>query len=278
MIDIPINAIRIDHLEVGQYTPLEEKETHQKVIPETIMAFVKVGSYEIKCDGKKGVAHPGEFFLTPPGKPMTIIHHRDHETGKMHAIYIHTVFTLFDAVEFTDLMDLPLIVGGAAGKEMGEIIQILLDLQNTKKMSVSILSQRVELGFKALRIICQVSSSRPRFQEVLDGENRIIPVLQFIAEHFKEITSLNQLAAVANLSRSRFCHLFTLLTQTTPMAYLKQVRMVKAQQLLLRTDQNIAEVSENVGFTNQFHFSREFKKETGYAPLKYRKTQRELPF
>ena len=41
MIDIPINAIRIDHLEVGQYTPLEEKETHQKVIPETIMAFVK---------------------------------------------------------------------------------------------------------------------------------------------------------------------------------------------------------------------------------------------
>ena len=278
MLDIPINALRIDYLEAGQYIPFEDNETHHKVIPETIMAFVKVGSYEIESDGKKGVAQPGEFFLTPPGKPMTIIHHWDQEKGTMHAIWIHAVFTLFDAVEITDLMDLPLIVGGAAGKEMGELIQILLDLQKTEKWSVSALSQRVELGFAALRIICQVASSRPGFEEVLNGENRMLPVLQYIAEHYHQITSLNQLAAIANLSRSRFCHLFTLLTHTSPMAYLKQVRMAKAQHLLLRTDQNIAEISENVGFTNQFHFSREFKKETGYAPLNYRKTQRLLPF
>lgn len=55
------------------------------------------------------------------------------------------------------------------------------------------------------------------------------------------------------------------------MEYLTELRMLEAQQLLSETDKSIAEIAEEVGYTDDKYFSRAFKKYSGLKPKDYRK-------
>ena len=50
--------------------------------------------------------------------------------------------------------------------------------------------------------------------------------------------------------------------------------MKEAKRLLETTDEPIARVGELSGYPDQFYFSRNFRKETGENPTKYRKSRR----
>ncbi|MHC9000269.1 helix-turn-helix domain-containing protein [Enterococcus bulliens] len=52
--------------------------------------------------------------------------------------------------------------------------------------------------------------------------------------------------------------------------YLNQVRIKKAQELLLNSTQNINEISDTIGYNNTTYFSKMFKKLTGLAPKEFR--------
>ena len=52
--------------------------------------------------------------------------------------------------------------------------------------------------------------------------------------------------------------------------YLNQVRIEKARELLLKTNLKINEITEKVGYLNQSHFFRNFKKLTGVSPAEYK--------
>ena len=54
-------------------------------------------------------------------------------------------------------------------------------------------------------------------------------------------------------------------------AYIDDLLMSEAKNLLLYTDKSIAKISEKLGFCDQFYFSRLFKKRFGLSPLQYRK-------
>ena len=53
--------------------------------------------------------------------------------------------------------------------------------------------------------------------------------------------------------------------------YIDDQLMASAQWQLLRTDASIGEISNNLGFCDQFYFSRRFKQLCGETPLQYRK-------
>jgi AraC-like DNA-binding protein len=274
--DIPVSALSVTFLQAGQSDGFADGLTHHKVVPQTIMAQVVAGSYEISCDGKAGVARRGEFFLTPPNRPMTITHHWDRKRHAMHARWIHAVFRLFDAMEYTSLLDMPLIVGGEAGREMGEVVQGVLDVQEGGRGSLRVAARRSELALRAARIITDVSKVRPEAGALLGPDDRLLGALRFVDASYGERIDVDRLARVARLSRTRFHHLFQSRIGCTPMAYLKRVRIARAQHLLIGSDASMAEVAATVGFADQFHFSREFKKQAGVSPSTYRATHRDL--
>ena len=55
------------------------------------------------------------------------------------------------------------------------------------------------------------------------------------------------------------------------MQYLNKIRIDKAKELLLDTDDKIVEISQSVGIENTNHFIRLFKEKTGVTPLTYRR-------
>ena len=53
--------------------------------------------------------------------------------------------------------------------------------------------------------------------------------------------------------------------------YIINLRIERASELLISTDSSVSYISAVCGYTDEFYFSRIFKKKTGYSPLMYRR-------
>ena len=90
----------------------------------------------------------------------------------------------------------------------------------------------------------------------------------FIEAHFNEPLTLEQMAAPAALSISRFATAFRERFGSSPYRYLCGLRIQHAQSLLLAGVPSIA-VATEVGFFDQSHFGRHFKRICGMTPTKF---------
>lgn len=95
-------------------------------------------------------------------------------------------------------------------------------------------------------------------------------VLASILGHPEKPHSLETLADIATMSRSVFAEKFHKSFGRTPMDYVKDVRLRKAGQLLLRDELSVEDVASKVGFSSRSHFSRIFTEQFGTSPVKYR--------
>ncbi|WNC92434.1 AraC family transcriptional regulator [Paraburkholderia sp. FT54] len=87
----------------------------------------------------------------------------------------------------------------------------------------------------------------------------------FIEAHFDEPVTLAQLAALSALSVSRFATVFRQQYGSSPYRYLCGLRIQRAQTLLLEGVPGSV-VATEVGFFDQSHFGRHFKRCCGMTP------------
>lgn len=101
--------------------------------------------------------------------------------------------------------------------------------------------------------------------------DRIDKSIAFMKSHLREPLSIATLAALANLSRSHYTTLFRRVTGYAPLNYLNHLRMQRAVELLNTTDWPIKNISEQLGFSDQFYFSRAFSKMHNHSPSEHRR-------
>ena len=89
--------------------------------------------------------------------------------------------------------------------------------------------------------------------------------------HFAEPLDLEQLAAVATISRWHFHRLFAATYGRTPAAYLSERRVERAQDLLRATNLTVTEVCHAVGFTSLGSFSSRFHELVGETPSAFQR-------
>lgn len=82
--------------------------------------------------------------------------------------------------------------------------------------------------------------------------------------------NLNVLARTAGMSRTSFAVRFRSVMGVPPAEYLASWRMLKARNLLLRTELATADISNRVGYGSDAAFSRAFKRQFGVPPSKLR--------
>lgn len=83
---------------------------------------------------------------------------------------------------------------------------------------------------------------------------------------------VDDLAAVAGLSRVTLARRFTALTGQAPITYLAWWRMTAAARLLRATDLPLPAIAERSGYSSPFAFSHAFKRHFGVPPRDYRAT------
>lgn len=92
-----------------------------------------------------------------------------------------------------------------------------------------------------------------------------------IQTHYPEEISVAQAASLCGFSSSHFMKLFRQLTGSSFTQYLKQFRLERASELLLRTEDKVSSIAHSTGFPNLSYFTRAFTLQYGCSPAAYRK-------
>lgn len=97
-------------------------------------------------------------------------------------------------------------------------------------------------------------------------------VMDYINDYLNRELSLDELAAIAQLSPYHFSRVFKQSTGLSPHKYLIQQRVERAKQLLRQRKMNLSEIALACGFTHQSHLNRHFKRLTGVTPKNFLKS------
>lgn len=100
-------------------------------------------------------------------------------------------------------------------------------------------------------------------------EPHIHRLILYMTVNYQHALSMQQLAALVNLSASRMTHLFKRETGMPPRIFLKQLRMSRATQLLKTTCLSVKEVMSLSGFNDASHFTKDFAQRYGQTPSEY---------
>ncbi len=125
-----------------------------------------------------------------------------------------------------------------------------------------------------LRLLLAVFFSdfeHPQTSNTLQGLVRFTPVLEYVRENLSRAMTVSELADVAGLNPTYFCNLFSRHMGVSPIQYVNKRRIEEAQKRLLGTHETLYQVAQSVGFSDEYYFSRVFKKIVGIAPDHYRK-------
>jgi AraC family transcriptional regulator len=97
-------------------------------------------------------------------------------------------------------------------------------------------------------------------------------VVEYMRSRIGSDVRLTELADVAGLSPHYFLQVFKNTFGTTPHRYLLQQRIQAAQNLLGRNGCSISQIGLDLGFSDQSHFTRTFRRLTGTTPKRFRAT------
>ena len=96
-------------------------------------------------------------------------------------------------------------------------------------------------------------------------------LLAYIQEHYTEKITLAMLAGEFHLSEKYISWYFKENFYISFIQYVSHLRMMKAKDLLLITEQPVTEIAFSCGYPSVNYFIRSFKREHGVTPLQYRK-------
>jgi AraC-like DNA-binding protein len=103
------------------------------------------------------------------------------------------------------------------------------------------------------------------------SNSHIQDVLQYLSADFMNAITVDDILQFCPLSRSHFHALFKRETGKTLIEYLNYIRVVKAGEFLVSTDDTVLDIALKCGFANQSYFCNTFKKIKGVSPKDFRK-------
>jgi len=103
---------------------------------------------------------------------------------------------------------------------------------------------------------------------IRDEQNKILRVKDYLHCFYWKSISVEDLAEIAQLSRFHLMRTFRREIGLSLHAYWTQIRIEAAKELLSK-GASIVDVASDIGFTDQSHFTRHFKRITGVTPGQY---------
>jgi YesN/AraC family two-component response regulator len=94
---------------------------------------------------------------------------------------------------------------------------------------------------------------------------------EYLDQHYCTPITLFELAKKVGMNVHKLSTGFLQITGTTVFCYHRQVRMLKAIQLLQETDRDLFDIGTEIGYADGKCFSKEFKKDKGITPIEYRR-------
>ncbi|WP_040626130.1 hybrid sensor histidine kinase/response regulator transcription factor [Mucilaginibacter paludis] len=110
----------------------------------------------------------------------------------------------------------------------------------------------------------------------INHDKFMVDIVKFIDKNIDNPDySVEELSSDMAMSRVTLYRKTLLMTERTPVEFIKLCRLKKAAQLLANSNLNIAEIAYKVGFNNPKYFAKSFKQEFSTLPTDYRSLQKQ---
>ncbi len=267
------HPIRFEYLECGIARLPEGHCTNWRIQPSLMLSLARSGEAHLELsDGQTFCARDGGLLILPAG----IRHRVTVFSPEECRVWVHVNYSFLDSLSLFSFVQLPYQLPGSLAEEIGDFMErkVLAPPPSGKMAAVEKAAEENEFGFHLLRLLVPFMRTR---EERMAGVNRLEffqPVLEYMTRHLAEPQSRDQLAEIAGLSPTRFHLLFKETFGKTPMRFLRDLRLRRAQLLLLagRNRQlSIADVGRQCGYADPFVFCKIFHSRVGQSPTEYRR-------
>ena len=211
--------------------------------------------------------HPGDAYCAPAG----ILNRRRLLGDRPGTTYwSHTRLTVLNGIDLFAFLQVPVIIKGPPAKQIGQLNTALAALTGQPGLSAKELLQKKLLLYDLFNTIAAISTERPDSLATLAKAERLEPAIACLSREPSETSDIQLLARTCHLSAHRFAVLFKEIFNESPGRYILNLRLRRAQRLLLSTSLSIGEIAAETGFNDVFHFSKIFKQKCGSSPRFYR--------
>ncbi|GAA0601133.1 helix-turn-helix domain-containing protein [Kribbella sandramycini] len=206
-------------------------------------------------------AEPGTIVLVRPGT----LHDYGTVGERWHFVYAH----LHPKPEWLPLLDWPVVAPGILLLRPANTDRIAGHLRDAVRFQRSVLPQGELLSLNALEAaLLWCDTQNPKAVRI---DDRLLRAIELVDQNLKAALDVTDLARAANLSVSRFAHLFRAQLGITPQQFVERRRIDAARRLLELTTRSIASVAAEVGYPDPLYFSTRFRLATGTSPTSYRR-------
>ena len=155
-----------------------------------------------------------------------------------------------------------------------QVTQLMLEELNNERPGSSVMLKCLsEMMFvNIIRAYLEQATPDSGFLSALN-DPRISKALKLMQDSPQNDWTLESLASEVGMSRSVFFNQFKKRVHETPLSYLTNWRISRAQKLLVTDNSNITAIAANVGYRSEAAFNRIFKSKTGHTPAVYRKSK-----
>lgn len=219
--------------------------------------FVLSGNYKEKIGFKHSEREPAALVFYPP----EVSHSEEHLTDGRHFLVEIDAQGLEKVREYGGSLNEPVIFGDKISSWLAA--RMYKEFRDRDNFSALVLESLVtELLIEASR------------QELPSKEGKpprwLKRVKEFLHENFIIPPSLNELANTAEVHPTHLTRVFRRFEHCTIGEYIRKIRIEQACRKMLVSKAPLVEIALDMGFADQTHFTRSFRRVAGMTPTEFR--------
>lgn len=254
LIDSNARGVFVTHEKSDKRFPLHTHEKGQ-------LSYVEGGIAYITIDNVTHVVPGRYFFWIPKGMPHVL--RLNNAATVLHSIYFYTYdddkhsfyneLGIYAATDLlTEMLKYTVRWSGNTADDSDDNFAFLIALKN---------------------ILPSFQNKNLPLQLPFSDNERMIKITDYLEINYGQALTLKSISAHFNLSERSMSRFFQSELEISFLQYLKTLRMVKAIEMLLKTDRSVSEIANTVGYVTLGSFSNTFQEFTGRRPLEIRKSK-----
>ena len=245
----------------GHYYCTDRYFIRRDFYPPLLVMFVRKGVFRVEYRGERRKARQGDTILLDCSEP----HYYRAEDG-LEFLYIH-----FDGSNAHEICRYVMerdgwLIRRDSNLQIAELIHDMVELYERGGVETPF-----EMSMRVYRLIGLLTA--PAAPET-ESAGPVDKAVQHIRANVGKAFTLEELAAISNLSPFYFSRRFKRQTGFAPMEYVINTRIDQAKVLLIRSTKSVEEIAWEVGYASAGSFINVFVKRIGISPTQFRKEHR----
>lgn len=252
-----VNSIDIEIIDSG-YAWIDSTWNGRDICsPYTRLYYVESGEGFLEWGGTVHTMKSGDVFLIPAG--LTYNYWCDNA---MRKLYFH--INIYKPNKYDLMLDCKSCARLTV--DSSKIKQIIGLYKSKAFIDALVLKQEIfRTVIRSLKSIDLPDTVAISYSPVVQD------AINFVEQNLSMSLSCRKIAQFLYISESKLSKAFKSETGISIGKYIDDLILFSAEKMLLKSDMSISQISERLGFCDQFYFSRKFKLRYGETPRKYRK-------